>query len=227
LSASFTTGQCSNHPDSRRARHAAGRRFHQPRLRARVRGGQKVAAVDRAFELLERPGGWLFTQQPAVGVEQPCLETCAGTRVDEGLCRHDLKVRGCARARRRGTRNCSGLCRRCPGAALGADGIRGFRRHDVDASVGDRGRADDGLRRRFGAQPVFVEHLDPLDGRPQNEELAVLRSDIQLAVAEHERGFLDRAEVSRPQLLAGIQIETRNHAAVVHLVDPVARDDGR
>src|SRR4051794_6136533 len=63
--------------------------------------------------------------------------------------------------------------------------------------------------------------------RPDDEKLAALAADIDLAVGKYGGSLLHRPEVLLPQLLAGLDIEGVQISAVIGLVQPVAIDYGR
>ena len=66
---------------------------------------------------------------------------------------------------------------------------------------------------------VLVEDLTPCASRLQDEELAVLGADIQLAVGQHRRGLLDRAQIFVHSCLPVVGIEGGEDRAVVDLVE--------
>src|SRR4030095_8127750 len=68
----------------------------------------------------------------------------------------------------------------------------------------------------------FVEDLASCWAGLKNEEMPIFCADIQLAVSQYQRSFLDSAKVLFPQLLSGIDVESENIGSRVHMIDAVA-----
>ncbi len=73
----------------------------------------------------------------------------------------------------------------------------------------------------------LAQDLRAIGVRPDDEELAALGADVELAVGQHERRLLHRAERLRPELAAGLEVERLQPRAVLDLIDARAVDDRR
>src|ERR1035441_10304149 len=61
----------------------------------------------------------------------------------------------------------------------------------------------------------FAQNLAAVRMRPQDEELAALAADIDLAIGKHGRRFLNGAQVLLPKLVARFDIESKKAPVVV------------
>src|SRR6185503_20569637 len=107
---------------------------------------------------------------------------------------------------------------------------------EEDAPARNRGAAEDrlgdaGRLARVvvlrGRHLDFAEDLRPAAGRLDDEELAALGPDIELAVGEDERRLLNRPERLRPQDLAGLGVVGLQARAVLDLIEDAAVDHRR
>src|SRR5689334_24318473 len=93
---------------------------------------------------------------------------------------------------------------------------------EIDAAVRDGCGADDGFGLRFSAELILIENLASSCRRLEDVELPILSANGQLAVGQHRRSFLDRAEVLYPELLASVHVERGKVCAVVDLIQTIA-----
>src|SRR5580765_5118180 len=68
-------------------------------------------------------------------------------------------------------------------------------------------------------QFYFVENLAFCRARLENEEMPILRTDVELAIAQHQRGFLNGAKVLFPELFPRIDVESENIGSRIHMID--------
>src|SRR5258708_34743062 len=79
--------------------------------------------------------------------------------------------------------------------------------NEIDSSVCNCGRCDDCFRQSYGTELLLTENLASCSARLKNVELSALRADVQLAIGEHWRGLLNRAEWFLAECLAVVEIE--------------------
>src|SRR5882762_3878856 len=93
--------------------------------------------------------------------------------------------------------------------------------YKIDSSVRNCGRCDDCFRQSYGTELLLTENLASSSARLKNVELSALRANIQLAIGEHRRGLLNRAECFLPELLAGVEIKRPDVGTVVYLIKTI------
>ena len=117
----------------------------------------------------------------------------------------------------------------------GADRVDRVARHEEDAPARDGGAGQNLLRCALGSAAAVraVRQFDLADDLaavghwPDDEELAAVGADVDLAVGQHGRRFLECPEREGPQLLSRGTVEGLEPRAAVELIDARPVDQRR
>ena len=224
-------GQIGDDADARRAATAPRRvALTSPACAPAAAVGGELAVGDRALQVLRasRSPAPASATGVAVRVEGPDRQRDRLARLQDQLGRRDQQ-------RRRRPAAAGAAARPRPAAPAAAAPARPSARSrrvasidvDVDAAARDGRRRDDLLRTSCGVPSQILSRISRLVGvRPDDVELAALPCSRCRHTACRRRAPARPSaivpSVSLPQLLAGLDVEREQHAAVVEQVDALA-----